>query len=417
MLQLIIVLIDLAGVGGLWWLYSIQPGPLRKYYWPALLLRVLAGLAVGWLYFFHYGTGDTVSYWHDGTLIAEKIKSDPVGTLNFYFEDSPLFRQGLINEMPRALFFIKISGLVALLGGSNYWVMATIVSGISFLGAWYMFIKSSFYFPRFRWAAAVAFLFYPSTVFWSSGLIKESLGLGALFFLAGAFLSLVKLEKLRGWEWVIGLAALWIGWTLKYYWLGVFMPVALTAVIVAYLKNRKQDLGRLDLALWAGVFLLLLAFATSVHPNFYPHRFLEVIWQSHEEFMALTSPENAVRYTDLQPSFSSIIRNVPLALFSGLFRPLIFEQHNLLSLLAGIENLGLLVFVLTSLPYLVRVPKAPNRLLTMSVLVLVVVLSVFLALSTPNLGTLSRYKIGFLPFLVYIVLQNNYIVKWIYDEE
>jgi hypothetical protein len=34
-------------------------------------------------------------------------------------------------------------------------------------------------------------------------------------------------------------------------------------------------------------------------------------------------------------------------------------------------------------------------------------LAIFLALSTPNFGTLSRYKIGFFPFLVFLTLYKN----------
>jgi hypothetical protein len=287
------------------------------------------------------------------------------------------------------------------------------LSLLSFYGAWYLFSKISRYFPGNRLAAAVAFLFYPSTVFWSSGLIKESVGLGALLFLTGILLSVIHLEKINFWEWCMALISLWFGWTLKYYWLGVFLPVAITTLVVTILKRSRPWTGKYELSIWIVLFIGVLLAATSVHPNFYPHRFLEVIWQSNSEFMALTRADNAIHYFSLQPTFLSIVTNSPWAFVSGLFRPFVWEFHNLPSFAAGAENLLLILLVITSAGSLSRFLKSPYRLLILAVIVYIVLLSVFLALATPNLGTLSRYKIGFLPFLVFLALQNSVLMKWI----
>src|SRR5258708_39840434 len=124
-----------------WWLYNKQVDQVKVFYWPALGAKLLAGTAVGWLYFYHYGQGDTISYWHDGVLVSEKIMSDPVGALNFFWEESADQITGLISDKPRSLFFVKISGILALFSAGNYWVMAAIISFTSFLGAWYLFIN------------------------------------------------------------------------------------------------------------------------------------------------------------------------------------------------------------------------------------------------------------------------------------
>jgi hypothetical protein len=36
-------------------------------------------------------------------------------------------------------------------------------------------------------------------------------------------------------------------------------------------------------------------------------------------------------------------------------------------------------------------------------------LAAFIGLSTPNLGTLSRYRAGLLPWLLLLLLQNDYV--------
>ena len=247
MTEMLIIVLDLATLFGVaWWLYGKQTEDVKSYYWPALSVKLLAGLAVGWLYFFHYGQGDTITYWHDGLLLPTRLSSDPWGVLKFFWseETEPKAFAELINDKPRSLFFVKTCGILALLSGGNYWAMGLIISFVSFLGSWYLFSMTLKFFPASRVAAAISFLFYPSVVFWSSGLIKESLGLAALFFLTGFCATIMKNHRPMRWEWAMLLLSLWIGWNLKYYWIGVFLPVSATTVAVIILNNWRPALKR-----------------------------------------------------------------------------------------------------------------------------------------------------------------------------
>ena len=395
-----------------WWMHGKTSGSMRIVFWPALVLKLLAGLAVGWIYFYYYGHGDTITYWNDGKLVAGKMISDPLKAMRFFWDDSFQW-DGLINDKPRSLFFVKISGLLAFVGGGNYWMMSLIISFISFLGAWYLCLKTTRFFPEARRAVVVAFLFYPSVIFWSSGLIKESLGLAALYFLGSILLTIISNKKIFVWEYMVALASLWISWNLKYYWVGAFMPVAITTILVIFVKKLKPALVKYELSMWIILFILLLSIATSVHPNFYPNRFLEVIVANNQEFMALTDQENAILYQNLNPSLKSVLVNMPQALISGISRPFVWEAHNVISFAAGLENLVLALLVLSSIPSVPKIFKSPDRLLVLAMLTYIIILAIFLSLSTPNLGTLSRYKVGFLPFLVFLLIfQNQWIVRF-----
>jgi hypothetical protein len=400
--------------GTTWWLSKRQPESTRLLFWASLTVKLLAGIAVGVVYFYYYnGKGDTVIYWRDGVLLADKIISRPMDGLGFFWDENvnPEFIDGLFNLRPRSLFFVKISGLLAILSWNSYWVMALQISFVSFLGAWYLFNKVILFFPSSRCAAAASFLFYPSVVFWSSGLIKESLGMATLFFLAGIFLLIINNHKIRVWEWVVTILSLWIGWNLKYYWMGVFIPIVITTIVIMKLRQKNAMVARFDLAVWASLFLIILLIGTNLHPNFYLSRFLDVIVQNNNEFMMLTDPGNAVLYQDLNPSLTSILMNAPQALVAGFFRPFIWDESNFLSIVAGIENFVFLIMMGLSLPSLFRFLRSPDRLLAMATITYSIILAIFLALSTPNLGTLSRYKIGFLPFLVFLILNCNPIIN------
>jgi hypothetical protein len=165
------------------------------------------------------------------------------------------------------------------------------------------------------------------------------------------------------------------------------------------------------LLIWTAIFIVPLGIISSMRPNFYPTRILEVIVSNNREFNAMSEPDDVINYTSLEPSIGSIVRNVPRALVSGMFRPFPWEAHTMFQWLIAIENVLLLVLFVSSLGNLLKLAKSPHRLLLCSVVLYVVALCVFLALSTPNFGTLSRYRISFLPLLFLLITIENPLVK------
>jgi hypothetical protein len=400
--------IDLAGLAWLaFWLFQNQVSEIRKFYWPALIVKWGGGLAVGIIYFYHYGAGDTISYWMDGNTTADFLIQDPAGAIDFLWRGDELAQPGILNSAPRSLFFIKFVAFLSIICHGNYWVMSLVISFISFTAAWYLFKNLIKFFPQGQFAGAIAFLFFPSVVFWSSGIIKECLGLACIFFLAGVVIKYYGNLRPSLVEWIGVTLSLWIGWNLKYYWMGIFIPVCMTTIIVVFIIRWRPQVEPFQWVIWPLTLMILLIVATSVHPNFYPDRISEVIWQNNNDFMRLSSRDNVIVYRDFHPDLQSVLINSPQALIGCLFRPWVWEAHDGLSFVAGLENLFVLALVLISLFSLRKRKLTDYKLLTFSVIAYSILLAVFLALSTPNLGTLSRYKIGFLPFLVFLLLYEN----------
>lgn len=167
------------------------------------------------------------------------------------------------------------------------------------------------------------------------------------------------------------------------------------------------------------IFLAPLLLISVLHPNFYPERFLTVVVDSYYEFQAISARGDAIHYNTMEPTLYGIVKNVPLAIFSGLYRPIFLEATTVLQLLSAIENFLLLVLTGAALFRIKKIAQGKHRLLVFSLLIYIVILCVFLALSTPNFGTLSRYRVGFLPFFVLILAIENPLVtrlinsKWV----
>ena len=396
------------------WMWKKQDLRLRPYFWPALVLKIGAGITLGLLYKYYYSVGDTFIFFEDANKLTDLFWITP-GT---YFkvlltgDESDLVGNALINTQSRSLFLVKIVSLINLFTGNNYWITCSYFSLVSFWSAFLFFQKVAITFPGSKLAAAIAFLFFPSIVFWSSGIIKESVALAGLFLLSRVSLTLLTNSKPFWWEWILALVSAIVVWNLKYYWMAVFVPIAVTTLLIHFITQGKELKTGIKILLWIIAFLLFCFGVTLVHPNFYLENFLQVLVENYNQFIRI-SPQGIVIYYQLEPSWWSVFLNSPLALVSGLFRPYIWEDCNFLQVIVAIENLFIFILFATTFIRFRSIGQSPHRLLIFSVVVYIVILCVFLSLSTPNLGTLARYKVGFQPFLVFILCMDNFLLDWI----
>jgi hypothetical protein len=386
------------------------PGNLKQVFWSGLVVRLLAGIALGLVYHFYYGLGDTLGFFLDAVRLNELAIESPSRYIGSLTSGIPPIE--LNNREPRVFFFTALLSIVNFITGFNYWLSSLWFSLFTFLCAWYLVKELIDFNPQLRTASIIAFLFFPSVVFWSSGIIKESIGFGALCFLAGIFCKLMDGRSLRWQEYLGTAVCIWLLLNLKYYWAAVFFPAVVTSLLVHwFVEKRIRETIPLT-ACWLLLFVLLCAAASFTHPNFYLEEFLSVIRQNHDEFVAISSPDNLIHFPRQVHQWIDVALNAPLALASGLFRPLPYEAHSPTGVVSSIENLLFLALVVFRL---VRPGKVSgtDRLVLLAILAYTVLLCTFLAMSTPNFGTLSRYRIGFLPFLVVVILNDNIAITWI----
>lgn len=398
-------------------LWQRQERLIRSLFWPALTVKLVAGICVGLVYTHYYTVGDTFVYFSDGQKLAALARHDLPKYIQFLWSGDDSFQvwDSLHLLQTRALFMAKLTSVVNLISHDNYWITSFYFSFVSFLGAW-MVVKIIVRLdPSLKHAAAIAFLFFPSAVFWSSGLIKESLAMASVFVLTFYVVKGWMREFPGVYEWILIFLAAWLVWSLKYYFLVVFIPVAAACLGVRlfFPERLKQKSWWGSIALWSVIFILPILAVSFIRPNFYPDRFLHVIISNYKEFHAISAPDDLIYYHNLKPTIMGILSNAPWALFSGLYRPLTWEAGTLFKLIISVENTVLLILSCAALVKIRKMILSPSRMLLFSILAYVVMLSVFLALSTPNFGTLSRYRVGFLPFFFLLISIENPLVRWL----
>jgi hypothetical protein len=386
-----------------------------KLFWSAFLIRLAAGISLGLIYIYYYPAGDTWSFFYDAKVFSGLARHDFYAYLKAIFDvsENPVIINEMANQDPRSIFFIKIISVFSLLSLDNYWVCTAYFSLLSFVSAWALHRKVVNIFPDAQKASSLAFLFFPSVVFWSSGLEKETIALCGIYFLTIGFLSLVTSAKPHPSFWWLILPVCYAVWGLKYYWAVILFISFSTALIIRLLMSKSLVVKKYWMGVWVALFFgigMLLSFS---HPNFYFDQFLEMVISNYDDFAAISDPNNLIHYFHLHATWTSLLMNSPWALLSGLFRPVIGEGHGLMGLFASIENLLVLVLFLGAVRNMKKALISSDQIILMAALSYCIVLCVFLALSTPNFGTLSRYRTGFLPFFVFVFAYRNPIVEWV----
>ncbi len=400
-------------------LYRKSAGlPLANLFFFALAGKLLAGVALGLLYIYYYPYGgDTFTFFADAKILSKLAVTSQRAysqvLLFNHFPDSYLTDALVYEWEPRSFFFIKILSVLNVFTLNNYWISGLYCSLFSFWGMWSLANTLTRLFPSGKWAAALGFLFFPSVVFWCAGVMKESVAMGAIGWVTATWLPYLLESKWANpgkWLWQLtgSLLLLVVLWQLKYYYCVVYLACVVSCWLAILLVRKWEIKSRWAMATgWLLLFAGMAGIGSQLHANLRIDNLLKVLTLNHHLLLSFTAPENQIRFDHLQPNFASMLQNLPLALVSGLFRPFAWERDNGLQLLAGLENTVLLAMAAVAVFQLFRISKIPFSSVTFLLLLAtglyILLLAALLSFSTPNFGTLARYKVGFMPFLVYLI--------------
>jgi len=395
---------------GLAYLYSRlwKDLELNSLYWIALLFKLLTGIALGGYYWYMVKSGDTYNYHIEAIKFTQLFKISPSDYFASLFGGGPTeFQQTLLYEnIPRALLFTKILSVFYLFTFDNYWAAGLYFSLFSFAGLWMMSVRMIRLSPDFKWSAILAFLFYPSMVFWSSGIMKETLLMGSVGIVF--FLVMGPWERMKILKGMMLLVLLVFIWTLKYYIAILLFPALLMILLGKQWKENRISLGQYRLSwILLPVLLVILSF---LHPNLHLDRVYQIAVDNHNELLELTEGENYIHIgTD---TGGEVLKSIPKLYFLGWFGPIFnFEAPDLM--IAGFEGLILLILTIVFLLSFKKAIYQKHHWILLPLLMYIMAATFFVTLSTPAYGTLVRYRVAYMCFLVFIILLHQPWIKYL----
>ena len=243
---------------------------------------------------------------------------------------------------------------------------------------------------------AIIFLI-PSVVFWTSGNLKE----GPLFLAFGY--ALFRLEKVYRLGWrkvdVLSIILLFLFlFHMKFYVGLMLLPIFSLHCIMT--KWNAVNRWRLVLINYGAYFLIAIIW-DFIRPKW--SLFTVFKWK-RRDFQGLANAMDAKSFIptyDLGDNPISFLLNIPQGLFNTLFRPLLWEAYTPLIMLNAIENLLLIAFMICC--FVLRKKEQVSNMMIYFLIYSLSLLTV-VGMVTPILGSLVRYKIPALPFLLLFFL-------------
>ena len=196
-------------------------------------------------------------------------------------------------------------------------------------------------------------------------------------------------------------------WIIKYHYAAILMAILAPTLLVGVLKNWSVGISwsyHKQILYWGSFLVWSFVIASFIHPNLQLTSIANV--ENHDLYVQKSDSGSVVEFTNLNPSFFSFLRNFPIAVYAGVYQPLPWEVAGFPKIIAAIENLIVLALSLFALVNIGRINASNNGILVIALLTYIILTAALQAFAAPNLGTLARYKSGFAPLLVYIVMAD-----------
>lgn len=398
----------------------IKVAPEYRYYIWGLLAKLCGGIGFCLIYYYYYGGGDSIAYFFSGVAMRNLAILDPVEYLTQLFGDNSVRARAvytLNTAKPYEFMFyddrtftvIRIASLFALVTFKSYLISTLLIATVSFFGVWACYRTFVSYFPQLSGPLATGFLFMPSSVFWGSAILKDTITFSAVCWWVHAVDEVFfKRRNITGKSVVMAISAVLMVMVKPYIFMVLLSATLLWLFYFRLVRIRnilfKFVLLPIAVALFIGSTFFILSRLGGALGQFSLDSALQSIEMAQSDMIRSEQyGSNSFDVGKFDGSWSGVLSKFPIATNAALFRPYIWECNNFTMALSGLENTWVLGVVVLAL--LRAGPRFFLRCITgIPLLLMATVFALLFAfvcgVSTPNFGALVRFKIPMVPFFI-----------------
>jgi hypothetical protein len=389
----------------------------KKYFMPAFTLKIIGAISLGLIYQFYYKGGDTYNYFHDTKVVWQAFTDSPLTAIRIVFADGDYHYD--LYEYTRRIYFyvdpysfhvIRLAGFLSFFTFNTYTLIAIFFAVISFTGVWAMYKVFYHLYPHLHKKLAIAVFFIPSVFFWGSGLMKDTITLGALgWAFYGFYFGMINRKNIISNMIILSLSLLVIK-AIKVYILLCFLPAAFFWVFLEYrarIKSRALKFFALPFTILISVPIGYFAIVKVTEDNArYQLENIATTTQVTAEWLTqMGTQQKGSVYSlgEFDGTFTGMLSKFPQAVVVTLYRPFIWEVRNPVMLLSALEAMFFLYLTIQMFRNF-KIKVLLKMLNDQPVLLFCFVFSITFAfavgISSYNFGTLVRYKIPMMPFFL-----------------
>jgi hypothetical protein len=343
-------------------------------------------------------------YYTEGANIYRLILGDS-SHIKWLYLSGPEFDQTLLrNYLNQGYFRAENNYMVArfvaflsFVGLGKYLLVNFFFAMIAYSGVWRLYRFFYEQYPHLYKQFAIAILYLPTFVFWSSGILKDPLCIASIGWITYAmYESFYKKKDLVK----NGIILLVFGYILAV--LKIYILISYVPFLVLYLILINVNLVKNKALKW------ILGPALIIGSVLAGQR---VMNQFDDELGTFAGGESSFSLgVDFDGSIISLLKMAPAAIIATFYRPFIWESRKLSTLLSSFESMAIMFFTLFVLyksgpkQFLLSIRKDPVILYC---ILFALLFGLFVGATTPNFGSLVRYKIPCMPFYVIALFMIN----------
>lgn len=408
---------------------SGYPKYISLFFFFGLFLKLFGSIVFALMQQYFFMEGDTFMYFSTGLDIQKELLNNFPSGIKLYFmepgEFSKYYETHFDNThnfgyvaAARNLFTAKISSVLSILGFGGYLLTSLLFGTLAFSGMWRMFSLFRSLFPSLTKELALCFLFMPSIIYWGAGIMKDTICLAAIGWLFSEFYYFFIAGQKKFLKLVIIFICFYVLLNIKSYIAACMLIVLILWLVIRLVSGKKTISTAFSLSILAAIIIITaISFDSLLVPiqENLLEQFSNYINDSQTLYEMMGSDKALMtNISYVNPTWSSILSNIPAALLNALFRPFIWEATNINILIAAIENLFFMLFCIYVLVRVgpVRILKKlfSSQLLAICLL-FTLLFSIFIGLTCFNFGTIVRYRLPSVPFffLTLLLLKNHWV--------
>lgn len=391
---------------------------------PNLLAHMFFGIMFGLVYLLLYGGGDTTAYF-DGAicmnnlffkspaLYFEQMFSTPnYFQLTTFYDSTTGYPPGWIYREPEGFFITKIISIFSFFTLKSYFAMTLIIATFTAHASWKLYQLVRSYKISNEKLIVIGILFLPSVNFWCSGVSKDSIVFISTLYLTYSTFRIISKEHQSS---IMDFVIIIITSFLIFHIRSFILVAILIPVFFGISARLVKAFGGGNMAVIVIRTFLLIAGVLSIGRSF--------ILQSEEDFLASNSSlqEASVIQKDFQENtaygnkkydlgnveFTSVglLKVMPLAIVTGIYRPFIWEALSPTLILNGIEST---LFLYLTFVFFRKNPLKKWNLIRgheflIFCLIFIIIIGFMAGMTSILYGVLVRLRSPLLPFFVILL--------------
>lgn len=393
----------------------------NRYYFKGLVVKVFASYAFALIYFFVYKGGDTMAYFHNALVMNNLMLQNPFGFIDLmiqpnitselffdYFNHGTGYPYMSISASANNHMVVKFASIISLLGVQNFFASSILFGVFSYHFVFKVFSAFSGLYPKVESLLAMAFLYFPSFLFWSGGIIKETICIASTSYIVYSLFQIVVYNNKSPFMLFYLLFSSYILLITKPYLLFALIPGSVFWLFFGYLSSLKSKLVKFVLFPLIGVasFSLIFYLLSNVVISSFGGTDAAIERAMIIQQDLIRADQYGSNFYDIgpyEPSIAGIAKKAPEAITVGLYMPFLWQAKSALTLISALENLFLLFFTLYFLfktrIYGIFVYTVRNPILFFC-LSYALIIAFIVGITTANFGALVRYKTPLIPYFL-----------------